>query len=224
MQEALKDNPLGTVADYTEATQTSISTEYEINLNYTIKSDNKGQRIEIKNLEAKARYEYACVPSKDPAGYLVGYLSGWENFSLLPAEARIYLDGSYVGLMNASFDSPDEELQLSLARDPAISVKRVNKGIKKRNPNILEGDNDKEYIWEITIRNNRTDAIEMIVKDQVPISGHEELKVKVQELTSGKLDPATGIVSWNLKFKPSETKKLTLKYTLTYPKKKILQE
>ncbi len=225
MDEAKEESmALAVVAPSFEVSETTISTEYDIDLKYNIQSGNEGQRIQIRQMEAKARYEYASVPRSDPAAFLVAYISGWESYSLLPAEASIYLDGSFVGTQHTSFDSPDEELQISLARDPAISVKRVNKAVKKKGPTILEGSNEKEYVWETTIRNNRSDVIKVSLKDVVPISGNEELKVEVKELSKGNLIPDTGIAIWDLSLKAGETKKVTLKYLLTYPKKKVLVE
>jgi uncharacterized protein (TIGR02231 family) len=211
-------------ADFTSVVETSISAEYEINLSYSVPSNNEGQRIDIKTLEAQARYEHASVPKMDAAAFLVGYLKGWESFSLIPGNAKIYLDDSYVGEAFMTFDSPDEELQLSLARDPAISVKRENKAVKKRGPSMLESSNVKPYHWETTFRNNRKDAIELVVKDQIPLAGHEQLKVEDQKLDGGELEAETGIVTWKFKLKPGETRKLSLRYNLVYPKKMILQE
>lgn len=213
-----------TTADYTQTSETLISTEYEISLPYTVPSNPQGQRIDIKNLEAQARYEHAAVPRLDPAAYLVAYIKGWESYSLIPGEAKIYLDDSYVGESYMQFDSPDEEMQLSLARDPAISIKRENKSIKKRGPSSLESSAVKPYHWEITVRNNRKDQTEIVLKDLVPLSGHEQLKVEEVKLDGGEKDEETNIVTWKLKLKPGETKKITLKYQLLYPKKMQLQE
>ena len=42
------------------------------------------------------------------------------------------------------------------------------------------------------------------------------------ESTGGELDEASGIVNWKFNLKPKETKKVTLTYTVKFPKDKAL--
>ena len=42
-------------------------------------------------------------------------------------------------------------------------------------------------------------------------------------LSKGVLDPATGIVTWNLNIPPGETQKVVLTYTIKYPKNKTVK-
>jgi hypothetical protein len=46
--------------------------------------------------------------------------------------------------------------------------------------------------------------------------------VNNEEVSGGKFDAETGFVDWDLKLAPGETKELILRYTVKYPKKKII--
>ena len=72
--------------------------------------------------------------------------------------------------------------------------------------------------WRITVRNNKTQSIHMVLLDQVPVPTIEELELDVKDLSGGKRDENTGEIKWTLDIKPKDTKELDLKYTLKYPK------
>jgi hypothetical protein len=58
------------------------------------------------------------------------------------------------------------------------------------------------------------------LQDQIPVSQESEIIVETTQLSKGELDPATGIVTWNLKIQPGETVKVVLSYNVKYPKNK----
>ena len=58
------------------------------------------------------------------------------------------------------------------------------------------------------------------VYDQIPISTDEKIVVDVLELTEGSLNKENGKVEWKLSLQPNETKTITIKYSVKYPKDK----
>ena len=49
--------------------------------------------------------------------------------------------------------------------------------------------------WELSLKNNKTAAIEVTLIDQVPLSTVDEMEVEVDELSGGSLNKETGL--WN---------------------------
>ena len=72
------------------------------------------------------------------------------------------------------------------------------------------------------IKNNKKQAINMIVLDQVPVSQLEEIEVKLLESSKGKLDKDTGELKWKFNLSPAELKEFDLQYSVKYPKHKSL--
>ena len=64
----------------------------------------------------------------------------------------------------------------------------------------------------------------MLVKDQHPISQVKEIEVSLTDKGDADVNTETGIMSWMVKLKPGESKKLRFSYQIKYPKDKILQE
>jgi hypothetical protein len=78
----------------------------------------------------------------------------------------------------------------------------------------------KAYV--ISIQNNKKQAIELIIEDQVPISQNGEIEVEVEELSGGELDATTGRVKWKITLAPGASIKKQLRFNVKYPKKKYV--
>jgi hypothetical protein len=72
--------------------------------------------------------------------------------------------------------------------------------------------------YEITLKNNKSQAVTLLVKDQIPVSVNSNITVTPGELSGGKLDAQTGIVTWEITLAPGVQQKLSLQYEVKYPK------
>lgn len=57
-----------------------------------------------------------------------------------------------------------------------------------------------------------------MVEDQYPVSTNSDIKVELEESRGAKVNPQTGLLSWDLNLAPGETKELRFIYTVRYPK------
>ena len=74
----------------------------------------------------------------------------------------------------------------------------------------------------LTVKNTKSEAIELSMKDQIPVSKNVEIRVINVQTDGGALDENTGIIRWNLKLEPREERKVTFSYTVKYPKDKTV--
>jgi hypothetical protein len=98
-----------------------------------------------------------------------------------------------------------------------VSVNREK--IKDLTSRKLIGNKKEETrAWKISVKNNKSQTIHMILLDQVPVPTLEELELDIKDLSGGKRDEETGEIKWNLQLKPNASKEVELKYSLKYPK------
>ncbi len=83
---------------------------------------------------------------------------------------------------------------------------------------LIGNKKDETRAWKISVKNNKTQAINMVLLDQVPVPTIEELELDIKDLSGGKRNEETGEIKWILKLKPNESKEVDLKYSLKYPK------
>jgi len=207
------------VSDYVTTVQTSLNTEFEISLPYTVMSSAKPTVVDIRNYEMKSDYVYSVAPKLDADAFLIAKATGWEEFNLLPGEANIFFEGTFVGKSFIDPNNIKDTLSVSLGRDKRIVVKREKlNDLTSRN---LIGSTKKEsYAWEISIRNTKTEPIRIIVEDQVPVSQNAQIEVAVLDAGGANYNKQTGKFTWELELKPNETRKVVYKFEVKYPKDK----
>ena len=80
----------------------------------------------------------------------------------------------------------------------------------------------KELNYEISVRHGKKESIQIVIEDQVPISKNGDIKVNVQENSSGNYSEETGKVMWKMDIPPGATEKRKLNFTVKYPKEKVI--
>jgi len=195
--------------------QTSV--EFSIDMPYSVNSDNKSHVVELTTYDVPAYYEYYCVPKIDKDAFLLAHVTNWEQYNLLEGEANIFFEDTYIGksILDVRFIS--DTLSLSLGRDKSVGVNREK--IKELTSWKLIGSKKEETrAWKISVKNNKSQAINMVLLDQVPVPTIEELELDIKELSGGRRNKESGEIKWILELEPQENKELELKFSLKYPK------
>lgn len=200
-----------------EQQQKQTTVEFEIEIPYSIKSDNKSYAVEMANYDLPATYKYYSVPKINNDAFLIANISNWEKYNLLEGEANIFFEDTYVGKTLLDIRYATDTLQISLGRDKNVSVKREK--IKDFTTKQFFGNKKEETkAWSIHVKNNKNQAISMLIYDQVPVSTLDEIKVEILDTSKAAHDTETGEVKWDFNIQPNETKTFDLKYSVKYPK------
>ncbi len=208
------------LTNYIDVTQNLIRMEYEIKLNYNIASDGRSHRVLINQRSVPMLLAFAAVPKLSVDAFLQAKIVGWEDLNIIPGNARLYFDGTYVGEMLLDANSNTDTLSVNLGRDKTIAITR--KKIKEKFK-VKFIDNEKVEIRtiEIAVRNTKGISVEMDLEDQIPIvQGTEEIKVSLTDSDKAELDEPTGKLKWHIKLGAKESKKITFTYEIRYPKNK----
>ena len=214
------DEPRGNVLETKEViNQTSFN--LEVVAPYTVKSSNKDFSIAMKSYTTDASFTYYAVPRIEETAFLVANIRDWEQFNLLEGEANVYFEDTFIGSTLLDTRVAKKELQISMGKDKNVTIER--KKVKDFVSRQFIGNKKEEVSnWDIIIKNNKNETIQMVVLDQIPISKREEIKISLDKLSKGKLNEETGEIKWSFSLDPKSSKSLKLKYTVKYPKNRIL--
>lgn len=208
-----------TIADFTSVVESTFATKFGISIPYTIPSNGRPQLVDIKKHTLKTLYNRSAVPKLDKDAFLMARLVDWEKFNLLSGKANIYFEGTFVGETYLNAKNTKDTLAISLGRDKRIIIDR--KQIKDFSRKKFLGSNIKQtFGYEITMRNTKNEDVNITIEEQIPVSKNNKITVELLEAQGAKVDPITGKVIWKLTLKAQATKKLYLKYSVKYPKKK----
>lgn len=219
--EEYREAPALSSSEFVTTIQTSLNTEFEIGLPYTILSATKPTLVDVRNYEMKAAYEYSVAPKLDQDAFLLAKAIGWEEFNLLPGEANVFFEGTFVGKSYIDPNNIKDTLAVSLGRDKRIVVKREK--LKDFTTRKAIGTNQRDsYAWEVSVRNTKSEPIKITVEDQVPVSQNSQIEVTVSDVGGARYNKETGKLIWNMNLQPNEMKKVVFKYEVKYPKDKQL--
>lgn len=191
--------------------------EYRIDIPYSIPSNGEDYSIRIKEVSVPVRYVYHAIPKLDPAVFLSAEVVNWNELNLLSGKTNIYFQGTYTGKSYIDAEKASDTLTISLGRDQNVLITRD--GNKLVNDKKIVGGNIRETIgWDITIKNNRSSVINLVVEDQFPVSEKKSIEVEQLDFSEAKLEEKTGKLTWTLVLEPGAKRVITYKYAVKYPK------
>jgi len=177
---------------------------------------------EIDGYDMQATYEYYVAPKFDVDAYLTAKISDWQQLNLLPGEANLFFEGTYLGKSTLDLANAGDTLNLSLGKDKGVVVKRTL--LKEYSSKKFIGSNKTDTRqYEIVIRNNKQQSVNIVVEDQFPISTQKEIEVQEKKYEGAKLEDDTQKITWSLAIDSRKENKLNFKYEVKYPKDKSLQ-
>jgi len=213
--------PVSTINNYTSVNETQLGVTFDIDIPYDINSDNKPHTVSFKEYQVPAKYKYFAAPRISSDAYLLADVLDWEKLNLQAGNANIIFEGTYTG---KSFINPaniSDTLSLSMGKDKKILITKEKQ--EDFSSTKFIGSNKKQlFTYLIKIRNTKKEAIELSLKDQYPLSTESDIEIELLDSTGAEVNKETGILTWNLKIGPNETKTIKLSYSVKAPKNKII--
>ena len=185
-------------------------------------SDTNGNIAELQSFKVNAKYNVLSIPSVDVKCYLTAEIVAAE-WPLPPAEAAVYLRDTFAGNVYVDSGADTETLTVSLGQDERLTVVRTESP-KKTQDVFLKNTRKQQCRINISIVNNSSESLNLLVKDQVPVSTDKSIVVDITNISDGALDEETGEIKWLIFAEPNKTESIDLEYTISWPKDKRLTE
>jgi len=79
-----------------------------------------------------------------------------------------------------------------------------------------------KFTYELTVKNNKKETIDLLLKDQFPLTTNKEIEVELIDDGKAAVNTDLGILNWKLNLNAGESKKIRFTYSVKYPKDKSL--
>jgi Domain of unknown function (DUF4139)/N-terminal domain of unknown function (DUF4140) len=196
-------------------TAKTTTTTFDIDLPYTIPSNNKEYQVEIKEETLNATYQYAVAPKLDSDAFLTASITDWAQYNLIEGEANLYFEGTYLGKTLLKTNSTDDTLKISLGRDKNVVVKRTK--LKEFNKNkAFSSKRVETRAFEIVVKNKKMTPLSIVIEEQIPVSTDKQIDVEF-EAEGATINKTLGRLTWTLELKPSEERKQKFSYSVKHP-------
>ncbi|KAF8320903.1 hypothetical protein DL93DRAFT_2073682 [Clavulina sp. PMI_390] len=200
--------PLGTIdgAGADSGFVASIQVEGKV----SIPSDGSAHKVVIKTFKLDAEMEWVAVPRVQAAVFLQCRAKNTSDWTLVPGPSQVFFSGSFVARSVLPLVSPSETLAVSLGVDSAVRVKyhptqlakRVDKPGSSITPSWFSlGSSNASYPYSmttevkafnsrVTVTNTRKTPLgKLILRDQIPVSEDERVKVRLISPSGEALGP-----------------------------------
>ena len=176
----------------------------------------------------KPKNTFITIPRHQQKVYLQAEITNNTPYTLLPGRMSIFFGTDYVGTTGISNVAPTQKFKVNFGADGNILVKRER--VSKYEEDIGWGGKKRRitYEYKITLQNFKSGEVVVKVLDQIPVSTHEDIVVKlvetnfptIQEEPKAAQNKKKGILEWRAQLPPDPKRKneITYKYYIEYPK------
>ena len=195
---------------------------FVINGYSTVDADNVSHRVSISQEAFDVALRYSTVPKLSPVAYLKAKAVNHLNYPLLPGRANVFLNESFITESQLELIAPQEEFWTFLGADEGVKVEhklvkryRSNEGLTGRTVRY-------QFVYEIKLHNTHSVAEDVVVWDQIPMSGSENIEVKLVEPRIAKGSEQVKInednfIEWHYILKPNQKVTIPLEFYVDAP-------
>ncbi|HLO49163.1 MAG TPA: mucoidy inhibitor MuiA family protein, partial [Kamptonema sp.] len=203
-------------ATATVSTEGGIVT-FQIGGNNNIPTDGTPHKVTILNENYPSRPEYIAIPRLVSFAYLQAVVTNpLTGATLLPGKANIFRDNTFVGTTQLENVSPGQEFKLNLGIDEGLKIDRelVERQVDKK---LIGNQRRTSYAYRLIITNLRQVQAILTLKEQLPVSRNEQIKVRLT-LTNPKLQPGEmGLLEWTIELFPQGKQEIYYQFVVENP-------
>ncbi|SHF68137.1 DUF4139 domain-containing protein [Pedobacter caeni] len=196
-----------------------LNASFDIEIPYDIASNSKPHSVTLKEFSQPANFKYYSVPKVDGDAFLMAEITNYDKLNLLPGEANIIFENSYVGKSFINPNATTDTLNLSMGRDKKITIKR-EKIAEQTGVKFIGSSKKQTFTYEIRLRNGKKEAVNLLLKDQYPVSTDKDMEVELLAADGAAINKETGVLTWKLSLKAGATETIRISYSVKYPKDK----
>ncbi|CAJ0945178.1 unnamed protein product, partial [Mesorhabditis belari] len=165
----------------------ALSSEFVIARPAAIPPDGAEHKVTIGAASFQPNLQHECVPSKNNNVYLIGSTRNSSSLPFLPGEAAIFLDGNFITKSQLKAVSPGEYFSVSLGQDASIKVDYKPAHNKQGEAGLINKNNTQVKEQKVIVKNTRKEKVKVTIKEHVPRSTDEKIKVRLLSPTHAPL-------------------------------------
>ncbi|MHA1124211.1 MAG: mucoidy inhibitor MuiA family protein [Candidatus Heimdallarchaeota archaeon] len=190
---------------------------YDIPGKWSIPTDGNNHPVTLTTHELKTAKEFYWG-TNDGLGVIARDKITNGDEIILAGNAKVYSDGEFIGETYVEQIAPKEDFKLGAREEMKIKAEKKLLEREKEKAGIVKGKRAISYKYEIKLKNFRKEDSVLTVKDIIPHSQSERIKVKPLDANVEPEKKNLGIYTWKLTLKPDQEVKITYTYEVEWEK------
>ena len=191
---------------------------YQIPGRADVPSNGETRKVTVSSFNLRPDFDNVTAPKLEPVVYRRARAKNDSPYTLLPGPAQLFENDDYLGATDLKLAAPGQEIELALGADERIRIERK----------LIARDVDKTFLADrrrirskhsIELENLRDTPQVVLVRDQLPVSRHEQIKVKLEsaEPALTKHTPLNQL-EWKINLDPGARRTLHFESSVELPR------
>jgi uncharacterized protein (TIGR02231 family) len=182
-----------------------------------VPADGEPHKVTVAIAKLEPKLDYVTVPKLTESAFRRATVKNSE-LMLLPGKASLFVEGDFIGSTSLKQTAPGEEFELYLGVDDRVYVKRELKA-REVDKKFLQDKRRLHYGYETEVRNLRADKIALEIHDQLPVSRHESVKVKLESADPKPVEQTElNELTWKLTLEPGAKQFVRFDFSVEHPR------
>lgn len=197
---------------------------YSVAGRLTIPETGEAKRVQLAAEAIEPTLTVRTVPKVDPKAYLHAKFKLPKGSPLLPGEAALFRDGTFVGSGRLPILSPGEEHELGFGVDDLVRVRHTISAETRGESGLISTSRTDSRNFLISVKSMHERALSLVVLDQVPVSANQDIKVDLngQAPTKQNVDDKRGVIAWEGTLQPDQEQTIEFGYRVAWPSAKAV--
>ncbi|HEY1348266.1 MAG TPA: mucoidy inhibitor MuiA family protein [Ktedonobacteraceae bacterium] len=199
--------------------QAGTALAFRVGRSVDIPSDRSPHKTTIARDRLPCSCDYVCAPALADSVHLRAAIVNSTERVLLRGEASIFLQSQYVGTTQLKQTAPAETFKVFLGIDDGIKVKRelIERSVEKGSV-LQSGIRRITYAYRMTVHNYTATTRDIVIRDRLPVSKHEKVRVRVQSIQPTPKDRTKlELAVWQWSLAPDAEQKIEFQFVIEHP-------
>jgi uncharacterized protein (TIGR02231 family) len=176
------------------------------------------RKVTIASFPLKPQLDYVTAPKLQAACFRRAKVKNDSPYSLMPGSAQLFEGDDFLGGTHMEFVAPGQEIELFLGPDERLRVER-ELAAREVDKVFMADKRRLRYAYTIKLENLRDRPQLVTVRDQLPVSRDEQIKVKLEAA-----DPRPAqhddlnLLEWKLTLEPGRKQTVRFEFTVEHPR------
>ena len=191
---------------------------FKVSGSVDIPGDGSPHKTTIGEHEFAPKLDYLAVPKHTDAVFRRATLTNDSPSPLLAGSASLFVDEEFIGQTKLDYVPTNGELELLLGVEERITIERelARRDVDKR---LLKDNRQLRYGYKLTAKNLLDTAVKLEVHDHIPVSRHEQIKVKLETAQPAPAEQSDlNLLEWHLALPAGAEQTITYDYLVEHPR------
>jgi uncharacterized protein (TIGR02231 family) len=183
-----------------------------------IPNDGSPHKTTLQQIRLEPKLDYLTIPKYSDAVFRRATVAYNQTGPLLPGSASLFVGEEYIGQIQIKFAAQGDELELLLGVEDRITIERklARRDVDKK---LLRDQRQLRYGYTIELKNLLKTEAKIVVKDHIPVSRHEQIKVKLEELRPQPTEQTDlNLLEWQLNLASGARETVRYEYSVEHPR------